>query len=150
MQVYGASQAIACARGVAAYHCMLRAKGLDVVDQQRLDSPREHFRHGRGNVGRHESAEVVDDDAKIFRAVRGHLRRKLRASCEYTQGKRVQRCSQLHGRRAWANLSGTLLEKLQRFACGTAVRSKRQFAHDFGDLGHMREVARAGLVDVLL
>ena len=48
------------------------------------------------------------------------------------------------------NLSGTLLEKLQRFACGTAVRSKRQFAHDFGDLGHMREVARAGLVDVLL
>ena len=30
------------------------------------------------------------------------------------------------------------------------MRSKRQFAHDFGDLGHMREVARADLVDVLL
>ena len=76
MQVYSASQAIACARGVAAYHWMLRAKGLDVVEQQRLNSLREHFRHGRGNVGRHESAEVVDDDAKIVRAVRGHLRRK--------------------------------------------------------------------------
>jgi len=64
-------------RGVAAYHCMLRAKGLDVVVQQRLDSPREHFRNGRGNVGRHESAEVVDDDAKIVRAVRGHLRTQV-------------------------------------------------------------------------
>ena len=51
---------------------------------------------------------------------------------------------------AWAHLSGALLEKLQRFACGTAVRSERQLTHDLGDLGHMREVARPGLVDVLL
>ena len=43
-----------------------------------------------------------------------------------------------------------MLEKLQRLACGTAVRSERQFTHYLGDLGHMREVAWAGLVDVLL
>ena len=136
--------------GLPSLLSIVHAECAHVVMQQLLNRPWKLLADRSGNVGRHESAEVVDDDAKIVRAVRGHLRRKLRASCEYTQGKRAQRCSQLHGRRAWANLSSTLLEKLQRFACGTAVRSERQFAHDLGDLGHMREVARAGLVDVLL
>ena len=51
---------------------------------------------------------------------------------------------------AWAHLSGALLEKLKRFACGTAMRSERQFTHGLGDLGHMREVTWADLVDVPL
>ena len=51
---------------------------------------------------------------------------------------------------AWPHLGGALLEKLQRFVCGIAVRPERQLAHDLGDLGYMRELAWASLVDVLL
>ena len=50
----------------------------------------------------------------------------------------------------WLDLRGTLLQELQSLAGSTAVSAKWQLAHDFGDLRHMREMARPSLVDVLL
>ena len=70
--------------------------------------------------------------------------------CEDAQRAKESRKHYTPGDDAWAYLSGALLKKLQSLACSTTVRSKRQFAHDLGDLRNMREVAWAGLVDVLL
>ena len=48
------------------------------------------------------------------------------------------------------DLRCTLLQELQSLAGSAAMSAKWQLAHDFGDLRHMREMARPSLVDVLL
>ena len=55
------------------HHGMLRSKRLDVIVQQGLDGTREQLRDGRGDVGGHERAQVVDDDAQIVWSFGGHL-----------------------------------------------------------------------------